>query len=384
MLIWVMNMKIAFASDAAYPWFNGGMEKRRYLIAKELSKSGHDVHIFTMYRKGMKGHEFKSEGISYHCCGTALPDSKMYKNGRRNMIWPLKYALALPFKLFRYRFDFVDTDAFPFLHIPALRFYSRLRRVPLVCTWHEVWSKEYWRAYAGLFAGAAGYFIEKSAMDKIKRRITNSLATMEDATKLFGIPKDEMALLYSAVSEEEIEKAASKMRGKVEDRFTIVGRAIPEKRLDMAMRLISYIESRLTVVTSRNAITELENAAKSLGVAKKVRFESGLSNEKLFGIIAKSKALLMLSKREGLSLNTIEALAIGTPVIAMDTTMLPEEVKRYCVVIKEDSIKEGIRDFIKNYRRYKLKAMNNSSTVIREFGSRAAHRAYKTVLEREV
>lgn len=378
-----MYMKIAFASDAAYPWFNGGMEKRRYIIAKELSESGHEVHIFTMYREGMISREFRSEGIIYHCTGTALPAKKMYKNGRRNMIWPLKYAFALPFKLFKYKFDFIDTEAFPFLHLPVLRLYSALHKVPFICTWHEVWGKEYWKKYAGFAAGAIGYFIEKSSMKGIKKRIAVSLSTIDEAIRLFGIAKEDIVLLHSAISDKEIEKAAAEAK-KLKNQFVIVGRAIPEKRLDLAMRLISYVESDLIIVTSHDAINELKDAARQLGVAEKVHFESGLSNEKLFAIIAGSKALFMLSKREGLSLNTIEALALGTPVVALDSTMLPEEVKRYCTIIKESDMRAGMVDFVKSYEKIKLTASNNLSTVIKEFGSTAVHDAYGTVLGKKI
>ena len=121
-----------------------------------------------------------------------------------------------------------------------------------------------------------------------------------------------------------------------------------------------------------------------MGVAEKVHFESGLSNEKLFAIIAGSKALFMLSKREGLSLNTIEALALGTPVVALDSTMLPEEVKRYCTIIKESDMRAGMVDFVKSYEKIKLTASNNLSTVIKEFGSTAVHDAYGTVLGKKI
>ena len=144
------------------------------------------------------------------------------------------------------------------------------------------------------------------------------------------------------------------------------------------------MESDLIIVTSHDAINELKDAARQLGVAEKVHFESGLSNEKLFAIIAESKALFMLSKREGLSLNTIEALALGTPVVALDSTMLPEEVKQHCTIIKESDMKAGMVDFVKSYEKIKLAASNNLSAVIKEFGSAAAHDAYGTILGKKI
>ncbi|MDE1805092.1 MAG: glycosyltransferase, partial [Candidatus Micrarchaeota archaeon] len=140
-------MRFGFAYDSAYPWFNGGIEKRRYLIMRALHEAGHEVHLFTMFREGMPGMEFVHKGIHYHCCAKAIPSHEMYTNGRRNMKWPLKYASVLPAVIWNYRFDLVDADAFPFLHIPNLAAYSRLTGANFVVTWHEVWDRKYWERY---------------------------------------------------------------------------------------------------------------------------------------------------------------------------------------------------------------------------------------------
>jgi len=65
-------LKIAFAYESAYPWFNGGIEKRRYNILRSLAKDkSNEMHMFTLYRTGMPGMEFKYEGVQYHCVGKA-------------------------------------------------------------------------------------------------------------------------------------------------------------------------------------------------------------------------------------------------------------------------------------------------------------------------
>jgi hypothetical protein len=189
-----MKLKLAFAYDSAYPWFNGGIEKRRFLIMQALAHAGHEVHCFTMLREGMPGKEFSYKGIRYHCCGVAIPNSKMYVHGRRNIRWPLKYALILPFKLIRYdNFDLIDADAFPFLHLFTISLIAKLKRIKFIVTWHEVWSLEYWKRYLGKVGGIVGYFVEYLASKLTKDFISNSNETAkrlyeEFGKKSFGLP----------------------------------------------------------------------------------------------------------------------------------------------------------------------------------------------------
>ena len=57
-------MKIAFVSDAVYPWNVGGLETLESTESKELAKH-HEVHFFSLKWPGMKK-DFRQNNISYH------------------------------------------------------------------------------------------------------------------------------------------------------------------------------------------------------------------------------------------------------------------------------------------------------------------------------
>jgi len=372
------RMKIAFAYDSAYPWFNGGIEKRRFLIMERLASTGNDIHCFTMLREGMPGKEFIYKGIKYHCCGIAMPNEKMYVNGHRNIVWPLKYALISFFELFKYRFDLIDADAFPFLHILPISFYAFLTHTRFVVTWHEVWTKEYWRKYLGYVGGSIGYFVELISSRLTKIYIANSKSTKQMLAKQFGISYKNVLTFPAAVSLEEVHiKDTSR-----ENSFISIGRLVPEKRVAMAIMAIDKSGASLKVIGSGPEEGNLKELAEELGIKHKVSFKRRVSRKELFRSIMKSKGLLMFSMREGLSLTTIEAMVLGTPVFIVRSTSLPSEVKRLCMELDEKNLSASIKEVLRNYSAYEEKAKKVKSIALREFSADAADSFYAKLLSK--
>ncbi|MGB9732610.1 MAG: glycosyltransferase family 4 protein [Candidatus Micrarchaeales archaeon] len=369
-------MKIAFAYDNAYPWFNGGIEKRRFLIMESLAKKGHEVHCFTMQREGMPGKEFRFKGINYHCCGVAMPVEKMYVHGRRNIKWPLKYALILPFKLAKYDdFEIIDADAFPFLHLFTIWLYAKLKGIKFAITWHEVWKKEYWQKYMGRSLGLIGYFVEYLSSKLTKHFISNSEQTAKELKELFG---KESIVFPAAVSSYEV----SAKEAKKKDQFIAIGRLIPEKRVDMVLRAIAGSKANAKIIGIGPEESNLKALAKDLHIEKKVKFIRRLSQKKLFKAIKESKGLLMFSAREGLSLITLEAMMLGVPVFIVGSTSLPKEVKELCFLLDEKNIGKSLDDALENYEKYQKKVKEIREIVRRRFSADYAEEVYKSILSK--
>ena len=370
-----MKLKLAFAYDSAYPWFNGGIEKRRFLIMQALANAGHEVHCFTMLREGMPGKEFKYKGIRYHCCGVAIPNSKMYVHGRRNIRWPLKYALILPFKLIKYdNFDLIDADAFPFLHLFTISLIAKLKRIKFIVTWHEVWSLEYWKRYLGKVGGIVGYFVEYLASKLTKDFISNSNETAKRLYEEFG----KKSLVFpAAVSSYEFDATHIKKK----DQFISIGRLVPEKRMDMVLRAIVESNRSAKIIGIGPEEKNLKALAKELGIEKKVRFIRRLSPKKLFASIKESQGLLMFSEREGLSLITLEAMMLGVPVFIVGSTSLPSDVKKLCIKLDEKNLGKSINEVLKNYREYEEKAKRARQIVLERYSADYALQVYEKLLK---
>ena len=62
-------MKIAFVSDAIYPYNKGGKEKRIYEISTRLAKRSHNVHVFCMkWWKEKETHRIVITGAASFIC----------------------------------------------------------------------------------------------------------------------------------------------------------------------------------------------------------------------------------------------------------------------------------------------------------------------------
>lgn len=342
-------MKIAFVYDLPYPWSIGGIELIKKLEADELAKNN-DVHFFTMQWKGMKT-AFKKKGVVYHAWYPVSTDT-LYRHDRRSIRKAVAFGFGL-FRLFRYRFDIVVIDQFPYLHIPLVLLYSKLTGCKLVMDVAEVWTKDYWNSYLGVFGGLA-YRCTKVFVRGADFYIVNSSKTGNELRK-FGINKSRIRIFAPVIVENEIKKIKSTNKKKL--RIIFAGRFIKEKRLDKWINIVEEISRHIGV---KGIIIgtgpEKDNITKLI---KKKRLEKVIcvkpffkDKTRLYRYISESSIFLNMSEREGLSIITIESLLLGTEVVLPDYSPIPKEIKSKCNVYKEEEIQKKIIDMLK-YKRVK-------------------------------
>jgi len=113
-----------------------------------------------------------------------------------------------------------------------------------------------------------------------------------------------------------------------------VGSAIPRKRLDVLVRIISELGGRVRLVRVGGPFTA-EQAALARDLDVPVLVLPFLDRATLAAIYRRSALLVMPSEREGFGLPLLESLACGTPVVASDIAALREvgaDAATYCAV----------------------------------------------------
>lgn len=111
--------------------------------------------------------------------------------------------------------------------------------------------------------------------------------------------------------------------------FICVARLTREKGVHLLLDSLSRTgeqASRLIIVGDGDCRVELEKQAADLGVAQRVSFMGALANP--LPLVARADCLVLPSLYEGLGNVLVEALALGTPVIAFDCPVGPREVTK--------------------------------------------------------
>src|SRR5206468_1411959 len=106
-----------------------------------------------------------------------------------------------------------------------------------------------------------------------------------------------------------------------------VGRLTRQKALPVAFEALREVDGvRLMVVGDGPERLELESAAARLGLDGRVEFAGARSRADVLRLLAGSTALVLPSAWENLPHAAVEALAVGTPVVATAVGGVPEVV----------------------------------------------------------
>jgi glycosyltransferase involved in cell wall biosynthesis len=110
--------------------------------------------------------------------------------------------------------------------------------------------------------------------------------------------------------------------------FVFVGRLTEQKALTVALAALARVPmARLVLVGDGPERARLEETARAEGVADRVQFVGALNRADALRYVAGARASLLSSAWENLPHSLVEALAVGTPVVASAVGGVPEVVR---------------------------------------------------------
>ena len=314
---------IAFVTDAIYPYHYGGKESRYYELTRRLADRA-DVHVYTMH--WWQGPSVCPEGsVSFH---SISPLCKMYAKNRRSISQAVVFALSC-FRLLASRFDVLETDHVPYLHIFVLRWIATVKRRRFVVTWHEVWGRAYWCQYLGC-AGPAAWFVERMAMRLPDRIIAASPQTASRLRAVLGVH----ASITSAPNGINLEAIRIVRPDHRVSDIIAVGRMIEHKRIDMLLDAVALlyadgIPAVCRIIGDGPERTRLHKQAQALGIEHAVSFHHDVRRqEEIYALLKAAKVFVSPSVREGFGIAVLEAIACGLPVV---TTAAPDNLAQHLV-----------------------------------------------------
>lgn len=307
--------RIALVGQAHFSEMPGGAARHLSGLADELRREGHAVHVFTAARL-QPSHGRLGSG----------PLGRVVRAVARLLLVVPAAMLAV----IRHRPDVINVH-FPPDSLGAVLAAAVLRR-PLVATFHGPWALEASAAGeqpAARWATGLRRAIERLVYRRAQVCIAMSGAFADMLVSDYGVPRARIQLVPLGIDAAHFplhERSHARALLGLPDGATVVSvrRLVPRVGLDLAIRALAGIPAherpQLVIGGSGPERPRLEALARSAGVADRVSFFGYVPDDQLALFYAAGDVCVVPSRElEGFGYGALEALAAGTPVVAVST-----------------------------------------------------------------
>lgn len=286
-----------------------------YLPATEQAEITGGVEAYAHYVGGHLRRDHEVTILSRPTDGTVWDDASL-----RSIPGRLWYLLRATVQGLRTPADVVIGTTYV-VH-PVAWLVGKLRRRPVVFWYPDVLIGT-WRN--GQFGTAAGIVGEVAERIIVRLPVDRYLAISESTkAKLVanGVESERVTVIPCGFDQATVDAVVPEPGG--EHRLTVVGRLVPYKRVDLAVRALHLLRDerpdlRLVVIGQGPEREPLEALATELGVADRVELRGFVARHlDVLGTIAGSAAFVSASEIEGFGIVVAEAMALGTPYAVSD------------------------------------------------------------------
>lgn len=172
--------------------------------------------------------------------------------------------------------------------------------------------------------------MQKRVARQVPRILTVSSSSKRDIVEQYGIRPDQLVVVPIGADHTHFRPRPeiARVPGRI---MTTASADVPFKGLLPLVEAVAKLrterpEVHLVVVGRLNNKSPVAAAIQRLGLAGHVRFESGVSDDRMVELYAEAAVAVVPSLYEGFSLPAVEAMACGVPLVATTGGALPEVV----------------------------------------------------------
>jgi len=307
--------RICLVYDHLFPQTVGGAERWMRDLALHVAATGHDVTYVTM-RHWDASERPSLAGVRVLGLTRA---GRVYRRERRTLLPPLRFGLAVARHLWRHgsEYDIVHMASFPYFPLLAASAIGRRRKYELVVNWLEIWTKEYWRRYAGTPIGTIGWLVQQACVVMPHTAYCFSQLHTKRLREAgySGTPVLLPGLYSGPINPPPMAPV---------DRALVVyaGRHVQEKRVGNLVRAFGRARERnphlrLELFGDGPERAHVEELTRTLGLDSSVLVHGRRPEDEVDEAIARAACLVTASEREGYGLVVVEAAAHGTPSVVV-------------------------------------------------------------------
>lgn len=315
----IEKKRIAIFTERIYPFYHGGSETVMHYYATILSQM-YEITIFTSFNQSKAKQTLNNVKYTFI--------SKKRKNSNRIGNHSMKGILSFSFSALLHRrkvqnFDVVILDSIHYFYPLLLLKFLKRQNGKVVTIFHEAWYEYRMSdAVSPLLSYFMGIFIRRLI------RYSNTIISISDPTtesliNNYKVKRDMVATIplgidYSKIPDKYFFKD-------IIDRkydLVFVGRLAAIKRVGDIIDAVSILTKRgkkleVALIGDGSQRRLLEQKIEKLGLSKSFHLFGFLDENEKYSIMGNSKIFILPSEREGFSLSTLEAMAMGCiPIVS--------------------------------------------------------------------
>ena len=216
--------------------------------------------------------------------------------------------------------------------------------------------------------------MQKKVAPKINNIITVSINSLKDISKDFNCDPSRITVIQNGLDIDIFRPYKEILRNPLR-LITTASADVPLKGLDYTLKSLAELKKdfagiHLIVIGKLKEEGHTSRLIEKLNIQDEVTFKTNLTKEEIAKEYAKSSISLVSSLYEGFGYPVIEAMSCGVPLIAANTSSIPELVGEFASLIPAKDTKaqiESIKNVIQKYDYYKDIAEKGREHIITKF-----------------